>query len=62
MIKYNWIDLFWLGGLLVANRYFINTQATDGQFFVLNFIALITMFGVGILNYSLNEYEKKKKK
>ncbi len=58
MIKYYSGDLMWLFGFLVANWYFIYTQATSTQFFVLDFVALITMLGIGRLQYELNSIKQ----
>ncbi|KKM88831.1 hypothetical protein LCGC14_1254870 [marine sediment metagenome] len=59
MIKYYWIDLLWLLGLVLSNYLFYTIDSSTNHYFILNLIALSTFFVVGYLNYEL--YKEKQK-
>lgn len=59
MLKYEWFDLLWVTGMVLANKIFYNLNSSPGHYIILNFIALSTMFAVGNTSYHLHKERQK---
>ncbi|KKN76095.1 hypothetical protein LCGC14_0374850 [marine sediment metagenome] len=58
MFKYKKHDLLWLAMLVLANIGFYIIGSVFEHYFMLNFVAIITMLGVGTLKYKLDKSQK----
>ena len=57
-IKFDKIDLWWLLGMVGANLFFYGIDSVIPHYIVLNFVAGMTMIGVGKYRYIMEASKK----